>query len=223
MDENLDTVGRVGIIGDVHCQSHALERVIGELQSQRLDLLMCVGDIVDGPGDADRTCELLMSANVECVAGNHERWLLAGERRGLDYATQEVTDRTRQFLTSLPAIRLYKTNAGRLMLCHGVGQDDEAALRPDTRGYGLQDIPTLRELMLHSDVDFMIGGHTHERMVRPFAGLTVVNAGTIWDKYEQTFLTIDFPTRKLCVLSAAEDDVGAVVEEGELPLPLPLK
>ena len=59
------------------------------------------------------------------------------------------------------------------MLCHGVGTDDEAWLLPDTRGYALQDIPTLRELMLDDDVRFMIGGHTHERMVRVFPGLTV--------------------------------------------------
>ena len=38
-----------------------------------------------------------------------------------------------------------------------LGKDDEAWLLPDTRGYALQDIPELRELMLDPNVQFMLG------------------------------------------------------------------
>ena len=108
------------------------------------------------------------------------------------------------------------------MLCHGVGKDDDAWLRPDTRGYALQDIPTLRELMLDDSTQFMIGGHTHERMVRVFPGLTVINAGTIHRKDEQTFTIIDFNTMKVAFYSAANADTGTLIEELDLPLPDPL-
>jgi predicted phosphodiesterase len=117
---------------------------------------------------------------------------------------------------------MYETPAGRAMLCHGVGTDDEAWLRPDTRGYALQDIPTLRELMLDDSVQLMIGGHTHERMVRVFPGLTVVNAGTIHRKDEQTFTVIDFAQRSVSVFSAAPEDLGRPVEILDLPEPPPL-
>ncbi len=219
VDQTTARVARVGVIGDVHCQADALERVIATLGEASLDAILCVGDIVDGPGDADVTCSLLRASEVQCVAGNHERWLLAGEHRSLDGATQNISAETRAFLQGLPKLRRYETPCGNLLLCHGVGEDDESMLRPDTRGYGLQDIPALRDLMLDPSVDFMVCGHTHQRMVRQFVGLIVVNAGTLYDKFEQSFVAIDFAKCEVIFYSAAHKNFGETLETVELPLP----
>ena len=126
-------------------------------------------------------------------------------------------------MESLPRVRQYATPSGNALLCHGVGEDDEAWLTPDTRGYALQDIPTLRELMLDDDVQFMLGGHTHERMVRVFPGLTVVNAGTIHRNYEQSFMVVDFAAMRVGFYSAEEGETGRLIEEVELPMPDPVE
>ncbi len=216
-------VGRVGVIGDVHCESETLSRVLDALETMNVDAVLCVGDLVDGPGDADAALAILRDRGVECVAGNHERWYLDGERRDVADATGPITEASKAFLRTLPRLRRYDTAVGTMMLCHGVGEDDEAWLRPDTRGYALQDIPTLRELMLDDGVQYMIGGHTHERMVRVFPGLTVVNAGTIHRKDEQTFTVVDFDAKKVSVYSAAEGDTGRLIEELALPAPGPVE
>lgn len=212
-------VVRVGVVGDVHCESEALDRVLDALESMGVDALFCVGDLVDGPGDADRTLAILESRGVQCVAGNHERWFLNDQRRELDHATETVSEDSRAFLRSLKKVRRFETPVGRAILCHGVGEDDEAWLLPETRGYALQDIPTLRELMLDDGVQYMIGGHTHQRMIRVFPGLTVINAGTLHRKDEQSFTVIDFGARKVAFYSAAEADMGRLVEEVDLPEP----
>ena len=213
---------RVGVIGDVHCEAETLRRVLDALDGMNVDAVLCVGDLVDGPGDADAALELLQSRGVQCVAGNHERWFLEGERRDVADATPAISEASEAFLRRLERLRYYDTPAGRALLCHGVGTDDEAWLRPDTRGYALQDIPTLRELMLDEDTPYMIGGHTHQRMVRVFPGLTVVNAGTIHRKDEQTFTVIDFQQMKVSFYSASPENTGTVVEELELPAPGPV-
>jgi predicted phosphodiesterase len=216
-------LGRLGVIGDVHCESETLERVLDALDTMNVEALLCVGDLVDGPGDADVTLTMLDQRGVQCVAGNHERWFLAGEQRSLDDATASVSDTSRTFIEGLPRVRTYSTPAGNAMLCHGVGEDDEAWLLPDTRGYALQDIPTLREMMLDDEVRFMLGGHTHERMVRVFPGLTVVNAGTIHRKNEQTFTLVDFEAMRVGFYSAAEGNTGDLLEELDLPAPGPVE
>ena len=216
-------LGRLGVIGDVHCESETLERVLDALETMNVEAILCVGDLVDGPGDADATLGLLETRGVHCVAGNHERWFLDGEQRTLDDATAEVSQTSRAFLESLPKGRRYATPNGNVLLCHGVGGDDEAWLRPDTRGYALQDIPTLRELMLDGDVQFMIGGHTHQRMIRVFPGLTVINAGTLHRKDEQTFMVIDFGAMRVEFYSAAEGKTGELIEELDLPVPGPVE
>lgn len=214
---------RMGVVGDVHCESETLGRALDALDELRVDVILCVGDIVDGPGDADTTLAVLEGRGVQCVAGNHERWLLAGEQRTLDNATQEINDASRTFIESLPRVRRYATPNGNALLCHGVGDDDEAWLLPGTRGYALQDISTLRELMVDEDVQFMLGGHTHERMIRVFPGLTVVNAGTIHRNYEQTFMVVDFEAMRVAFYSAAEGTTGKLIEEVELPAPGPVE
>ena len=216
-------LSRLGVIGDVHCESRTLGRVLDALEAMNVDAVLCVGDLVDGPGDADATLEVLESRGVQCVAGNHERWLLSGEQRTLDNATLEINEVSRTFLESLPRVRQYATPSGNVLLCHGVSDDDEAWLRPGTRGYALQDIPALRELMLDGDIQFMLGGHTHERMVRVFPGLTVVNAGTIHRNYEQTFVVVDFGAMRVGVHSAAQGETGELIEEVALPMPGPVE
>lgn len=216
-------LSRLGVIGDVHCEAVTLERVLDALGSMSLEAILCVGDLVDGYGDADTTLGLLEARGVQCVAGNHDRWLLSGEQRSLENATLEISDASRAFIEALPRTRRYSTPAGEAMLCHGVGEDDEAWLLPDTRGYALQDMPTLRELMLDGEVQFMIGGHTHHRMVRVFPGLTVVNAGTIHRKDKQSFTVLDFAAMRVSVYSAAETTTGALIEEVALPMPAPFE
>jgi predicted phosphodiesterase len=214
---------RLGVIGDVHCESETLGQALDGLETMNVETVLCVGDLVDGPGDADATLAMLDARGVQCVAGNHERWFLAGEQRSLDDATLEISEVSRAFIESLPRLRRYATPNGDALLCHGVGEDDEAWLLPDTRGYALQDIPTLRELMVDDEVQFMIGGHTHERMVRVFPGLTVVNAGTIHRKDEQTFMVVDFEAMRVEFYSAAQGTVGELIEEVELPMPGPVE
>ena len=78
---------RAGLIGDIHCELGSLQRVIQHFRTWEVDSVLAVGDIADGPGDLTGTCALLEQSQVLAVAGNHDRWLLAGEMRDLPDAT----------------------------------------------------------------------------------------------------------------------------------------
>jgi predicted phosphodiesterase len=215
-------VRRVGVIGDVHAEDRRLEGVLGFFVMREVDRVLVVGDLVDGYGDVARTLMLLEEAGVDAVRGNHERWFLAGEERGLRLATQELPERAVAYLHTLPATRRYETPRGGLMLGHGVGDDDMSFLRPDTIGYGLQDITTLRELMLDPEIQYYIGGHTHLRMVRAFAGLVVVNAGTLFRDDEAVVALVDFEREEVQFHAVDDDGAPRPLERHVLPRPLPL-
>lgn len=194
------------------------------LREHGVDATVAVGDIVDGPGgDVDRCCRLLEQAEVMAVRGNHERWLLTGERRHERNATQRISEHTQAYLESLPTTRQLETASGRALLCHGVGEDDMAFLTPETQGYGLQAIGELRELMLRSDLDFAIGGHTHRRMVRCFPGLTFINVGSLHPQDEPCFAVLDFEAQQVQFYDLGS---GLGVERSEplaLPRPAPIE
>lgn len=214
---------RLLLLGDVHAESETVQRVLDHAEAHLdVDASLCVGDIVDGVGDADATLDLLRDRSVISVAGNHERWFLHDEMRHLANCTPTLRPENRAMLEALPRTRHLTTVAGGALLCHAVGEDDETFLRSTTRGYDLQ-IHALRELMLDASVDYMLAGHTHERMVRRFQGLVVVNAGTLRRDDDPGFVLVDFERMVVRCFDIAE--LGATITEVEellLPRPLPV-
>jgi putative phosphoesterase len=212
-------VHRLGVLGDIHGEADALRQSLRFFDEQGIDTIVAVGDIVDGPGDVDACCELLQERGVLTVRGNHDRWFLGGEMLDLPHKTQHLKEENRRFLESLPATETLRTPQGSLLLCHGVGDDDMAILTPETYGYGLQAIYPLREAMLDPDLVFMVGGHTHRKMVRQFVGLIVINAGTLYRDHDPCFLVLDLDA-SLATYHAPHEG-WPLIEEVTIPAPTP--
>jgi predicted phosphodiesterase len=60
-----------------------------------------------------------------------------------------------------------------------VGEDDMQRLRPDDDDYAIRWNDPLQAMLRDGAHALMVGGHTHERMVRGFEELVVINAGTL--------------------------------------------
>lgn len=192
--ETTKLLRHVGILGDIHCEDGRLAAALEFLQTQELDLICAVGDIVDGPGDVNRTIALLRQYQVIAVRGNHERWLFAGEMRGLPEATSrfDLQAAAWEYLPQLPTTRRLETVAGRALLCHGLGVDDMAGVWPLDDNFRLHSNYPLWQLVNRREYRFVINGHTHHRLVRSFGDLTLINAGTLYRKHSPCFCVADF-------------------------------
>ena len=80
---------RFGILGDIHAEHEMLAVALEYLSRQNLDAVLSVGDVVDGPGDVNACCRLLVESQAAIVRGNHERWFLEGKMRDLPEATRD--------------------------------------------------------------------------------------------------------------------------------------
>jgi predicted phosphodiesterase len=192
-------VRRVGALGDIHAEDALLEVALAQLRLEGADAIVAVGDIADGEGSVDRCCALLTEARAHVVRGNHERWLLAGVMRDLPGATRPdaLSPESRAFLAALPATATIATIAGPLLLCHGLGENDMAGVRPDDHGYALASNDELHALVRAGSHALVVNGHTHRRMVRCFGELTVVNAGTLARAHSPTFALLDLAARRV--------------------------
>ncbi|MES1176256.1 MAG: metallophosphoesterase family protein [Myxococcales bacterium] len=197
---------RAGLIGDIHCELGSLQRVIQHFHTWEVDTVLAVGDIADGPGDLTDTCLLLQRNSVLAVAGNHDRWLLAGEMRDLPDATPiaAVTPQARAYLAALPRTRLLESPRGSVLLCHGLGEDDMASVRPDDEGLALHNNHALCRLVKSGEARFVVNGHSHRPMLRTIDGLTILNAGTLHPKHRPVCSIADFDRGEVQVF-----DVGA--------------
>ncbi len=189
-------IRKFGAIGDVHAEDELLAAAIERLDAIGVDAVLSVGDVVDGAGDVERCVRLLQARGAVAVRGNHERWLLAGTMRQLPHATSSdaLSDPARAWLGSLPATRTLVTSAGRLLLCHGVGEDDMTRLLPEDEGAVLTSNPALQDV-LASGAELMVCGHTHRPMVRSIFGLLVINAGTLDRRDAPGFVHVDLDAK----------------------------
>jgi putative phosphoesterase len=190
-------IRKVGVVGDVHCEDARLDSTLAFFRKQKVDRVLAVGDLADGAGSLDRCCQLLAAADALVVAGNHDRWLLDGTMRDLPGATapEAIAEGTRTYLKGLPASSMVETVAGTLLLCHGLGDDDMAQLRPDDYGYALDANTSLQRILQTGGVSLVVGGHTHRRMVRKLGEVWFVNAGTIHRGYGPGFPVLDLEAR----------------------------
>ncbi|MDB4935180.1 MAG: hypothetical protein JWP87_2152 [Labilithrix sp.] len=195
---------RLGLIGDVHAEDERLRVAIAALTAEKVDRILCCGDLVDGHGDVDRTCTTLALHRVTTVRGNHDRWIRDDEMRTLPNAHRMTALSTLsiELLKSLPRTVMLDVPGGRLLLCHGVGENDMRRLGPDDQGYAISTNEDLLKVLFDATISIMVCGHTHQPMVRRFergAGkpaLTVVNAGTLAREDGPGFVVLDVGARR---------------------------
>ncbi|MBF0225972.1 MAG: metallophosphoesterase [Desulfobacterales bacterium] len=187
-------LNNIGIIGDIHGESLFLEAALNFFIDFELELIVSVGDIIDGKGDIDRCCELLNNHSVVTIRGNHERWFLDKSMRCLSNATQpeSINKHAYDFIANLPITKEFNTIKGQLLLCHGIDKHDMIKVTPDDFGYGIDSNFELQELIKSNRFRFVINGHTHRRMVRSFGNLTIINAGTIKHEENPCIAIVDF-------------------------------
>lgn len=202
----------LGLIGDVHAEDTFLEAALGYLSARGIGCVCCTGDIPDGPGSVDRCVQLLHLAGATTVAGNHERWLLAGRLRDLPHATrkEDLAPKTIAYLSSLPATVALQTVRGPVLLCHGLGPNDMAGVKPDDVGYALETNDELQDLLDRPrKFKMVLNGHTHRRMVRAIERLTIISAGTLSSDHQPGFGVVDFESGSVEFLDF--DATGQVV------------
>ena len=201
---------RAGVIGDIHCEDIVLDRVLRHFCSIGADSILSVGDVVDGLGNANKACALLREHNVFTVAGNHDRWTIEELMRTLPNATPKdgLTEENRAWLRQLPKTLTFETPMGTLLLCHGIGENDMAMVRPSHDGYAIEANLDLQMLIKSKRYRFVVSGHSHEPMVRTIGKLTLINAGTLDRHDRQVCSVVDFDAAKVNFYDIGEDAIS---------------
>ena len=98
---------RLAVVSDIHGNLPALEAVLAEIKSERVDRVVNLGDIVSGPLWPRETAALLRGLAWPTIRGNHERQLLAqpADRMGPAdaFARARLADEDLHWLAALPA------------------------------------------------------------------------------------------------------------------------
>ena len=216
------TLGRIGLIGDIHAEHETLALALRVLADSGADRVMAVGDIVDGPGSVDRCCELLAEAGALTVRGNHERWFLANTMRELPDGTlaADIGVETHRFLAGLPKTCRFEVPGGEVLLCHGLGEEDMSSVALDADELSIRYNPPLEALIDEERPIWVLNGHTHRRGVWSYRRLTVINGGTLYREHAPCFGLVDLAGGEVTFFDVLPG--GRVGGRETLALPPPL-
>lgn len=176
--------GPIFFISDIHANYPALKAVLSDIPLNAK--IYCAGDITgyyDGSGDV---CDLLMMRNVECIQGNHDKYVLGSlsyphdreHKYRINLSRSCLSSRQFEWLATLPEmlkieftainhanVRYNKT----IHVAHGSPWNVEQYVYPDTP----------LDFIAQYQSDFLILGHTHHPMHRQIGRTQVVNPGSV--------------------------------------------
>lgn len=115
---------RIGVISDVHANLEALDAVLADIDRERPDALVCLGDFVGYGPDPNPCVELLAPRLRAAVVGNHDQAALGGRsiedfnlyaQEAIVWTQRALAEGSRGFLRSLPL----RAEVEGLLLVHG--------------------------------------------------------------------------------------------------------
>ncbi len=102
---------KLGIISDVHANLEALDAVLKRFEVEKVDQIVCLGDVVGYGADPNACIERVRSVAAITVLGNHDAALTGHTpvayfnsyaRTGVEWTSRVITDENLQFLKGLP-------------------------------------------------------------------------------------------------------------------------
>ena len=146
---------RVAVVSDVHGNLPALEAVLAEIERERVDRIVCCGDVYELLPAGDECRALLERAGAFFIRGNGDPdlgWPLT--------------------------LELGVEGLGRVLFCHATPRNNEDVFTEE-----IADEDVLR-LFGPVAADVVVCGHTHMQVDRRLGDLRVVNPGSVGMPYE---------------------------------------
>ncbi|MGI8689182.1 MAG: metallophosphoesterase family protein [Thermomicrobiales bacterium] len=174
---------RIGLIADIHGNCIALDTVLAALERERVNELICLGDVAALGPQPGEVIARLRELGCPVVMGNTDAWLLASspvtgadaiDRTMTPWCVAQLTDEDRAYVGAFPAVIKRSLGAGRTLLCfHGSPRsfDDKIiAATPDN---------DLDAMFSGYNAAILTGGHTHIAMMRRYRDYQIINPGSV--------------------------------------------
>ena len=173
---------RIAVLADIHGNILALEAVLTDLPSRKVDKLINLGDCVSGPLWPRETAELLMRLGWPTVRGNHDRWVADWppdkHYRSDAFAYQAIECSQLAWLRALPAT----IEVGdEVFACHGRPDDDNAYLLENVEGGRLARArqAEITERVRAVACRFVLCAHSHIPGAADTGEKMIINPGSV--------------------------------------------
>lgn len=164
----------IGLVSDVHSSPVPLSQALEIFEQEKVDDIICAGDIAGYYDSVAPTIELLAQSGCKAVLGNHDQSYL-------EKPMHENEQAVRAYLQQLPLTLHLEIEQKKLLVVHanppaeqygGIRLlDEQGAVRDERRQEWIARLSGV-------DCDVLIVGHTHQVYALQLGDVFVVNPGS---------------------------------------------
>jgi len=176
----------LGLISDVHAKSAPLKEALSIFIREKVDEIICAGDIAGYFEELDATIDLLVEHECSTIIGNHDQAYL-------ELHSDDVDTKQSRFFKSLPETLVYEIEGKRVYVVHahppasqhgGIKLlDVDGDLIKEQKEYWQQQLEGV-------SYDVLIVGHTHQVFAEQLGDVLVVNPGSTQFNHTCMILTL---------------------------------
>lgn len=192
---------KVAVISDIHGNIYALMRALEAIEDERVDSIICLGDLVGYGPHPNEVVGMIRRKNILCIKGNYDASVVDGtfsyiretktNSFTLPWTCDEIRAENRHYLSTLPTSINLEIGGKNILFLHGSPNK--------INEYLIEDSDITSSVMSSISQDVLVCAHTHIPSVKKFENKLFVNVGSIGKpkigRPNSTFAIIDIDDR----------------------------
>ena len=172
---------KLAVISDIHGNIYALMKALEDIDEQKVDKIICLGDLVGYGPHPNEVVALIKRREIPCIKGNYDASVVDGDYTyirntainsfALPWASNEVRVSNKYFLDSLPTSLKYTFNEVNFLFTHG---------SPNAiNDYLFEDAANTIEVMNQLEDDVLVCAHTNIPCAKKYGNKLLINVGSL--------------------------------------------
>ena len=172
---------KIAVISDIHANIYALMTVLEDIDDERVDTIICLGDLVGYGPHPNEVISTIRRRHILCIKGNYDSSVVDNEYSfirenaihsfSMPWAVNELREENRLYLDNLPSTLSLNIEGKDILFVHGSPTK--------INEYLLQDNDNTVEVMNLLKEDILVCAHTHIPCAKEFKNKLLVNCGSV--------------------------------------------
>lgn len=192
---------KIAVISDIHANIYALMNILEDIDDQKVDTIICLGDLVGYGPHPNEVVSAIRRRNILCIKGNYDSSVVDNQYSyiretelnsfSLPWTVNELREENRLYLNNLPSSISLNILNKKILFVHG---------SPNTvNEYLLDNSENTAKVMEDLNEDVLVCAHTHLPSVKEFNRKVYVNCGSVGKP------KIGRPNSTYCILDITSD------------------
>lgn len=172
---------KIAVISDIHANVYALINALEDIDNEKADAIICLGDLVGYGPHPNETIALIRRRHILCIKGNYDASVVDNEYSyiretsinsfSLPWTVNEIREENRRFLENLPTSLSLTICNKKFLFVHG------SPLKINE--YLFENDQKTSDIMNSLKEDVLVCAHTHMPSMKEFNQKVFINSGSI--------------------------------------------